>query len=377
MKYLSSVLIFTTLVFFVFSCNKEDDASSSNFHTPCETVIDNWEIKVLPLPEIQRQNDFFFTSDETGYTVGDAGTILKTTNGGEDWKFVERYYDLTTSSIVKDALTKARLTKVFFVGEAIGYVGGEAENIPISGGNLDAVLLKTTDGGNTWSKQYLPEIRAVKDLYFFDSNNGLAIFLVYDENNFLKHKLFVTHDAGVSWEAVSMPNLTIQSSQIDIHNTSVGIWVVENYTSSKYLRSADQGATWQEIPIPSNECNWVAFKSEELGFANCDGKSFKTTDGGNSWVEITDHTVDRAALKHFYTESEGFAIVPVYDYKSGGGEGWQELNSFEVYQTKDGGINWKKSLIDKECDFTGKSFFLSNEVFYTLGNRAVNKFTRQ
>ncbi len=374
MKQLSSLLCLTLLALLAFSCKKDNDSSSPKFHSPCETVLDNWDIKVFPLPETQRQNDLFFINEQTGYTVGNAGTILKTTNGGQDWEFIERYYDLTTNSIVEDALTKARLVTVFFVDEAVGYVGGESENIPISGENIDAVLLKTTDGGEAWSKQYLPGIRAVKDLYFFDADHGLGIFLLYDENNYLKQKLFATPDGGATWEAVPMPNLTIRSSQMDISPTSVGVWVVENYFSSKYLRSTDQGATWQEIQIPATECSTIEFQTDVQGFAYCDGTSYETTDGGISWQEITTHTLDGASLKHFNSATEGFAFVPIYDIKSGGGESWQELNSFEVYQTSDGGLNWKKSVIEKDCDFTGTRFDYSNEVFYTLGWRAVNKF---
>jgi hypothetical protein len=229
MKQLFPMLIFMALALFAFSCKKDDDAAASRHHTPCETVLNNWEITVLPLLEIQAQSDLFFISEETGYTVGNGGTILKTTNGGKDWEFIERYYDLNTHKIIKDALTKARLLTVFFVDEAVGYVGGKGENIPISGENIDAVFLKTTDGGDTWSKQYLPGIREVKDLYFFDAGNGLAMFLVYDENNYLKYKLYATHDAGATWEAVPMPNLTIRSSLFDISQASVGVWVVENY----------------------------------------------------------------------------------------------------------------------------------------------------
>lgn len=373
MKQLCSILYFMALAFFAFSCKKDGD-TSSRFYTPCETVLDNWKINVFPLPEVQRQNDLFFTSDETGYTVGNAGTIIKTTNGGQDWEFLERYYDLTTYSIVEDALTKARLVTVYFVDEAVGYVGGRGESSLSPGEITDAVLLKTTDGGLTWSKQYLPEIREVKDLYFFDTDNGLAIFMLYDENNYLKNKLFATHDAGKTWEEVPMPNLTVRSSQFEIGPSGVGVWVGENYSNSKYIRSNDQGVTWQEIPLSSTECNGVKFQNDLIGFAYCDGKYYKTTDGGNSWEVITSHVLGRAILKHFNTVTEGFAFVPVYDFKTGGGEAWQELNSFEVYQTTDGGITWKKSVIEKECDFTGTIFAYSDEVFYTLGWGAVNKF---
>ena len=81
-----------------------------------------------------------------------------------------------------------------------------------------------------------------------------------------------------------------------------------------------------------------------------------------------------AFLSYFTTALKGFAIVPAFDYVSGGGEVTAILSSFEVYQTTNGGKTWDKTLIDKECDFTGTAFFLSDEVFYTVGWNAVNKF---
>ncbi len=344
----------------------------------CQQVLDKWEITVSALPNVQKQRDVFFVNEEVGFTVGNAGTILKTTNGGKDWFFLEKYYDLTTNDIVQGALTKATLLTVFFVDEQVGFVGGDGENIPLSGDNIDAVFLKTTDGGDSWSKQYLAGIHEVKDLHFFDKQNGIGMFLTPDENNYTTYKLYSSHDGGSTWEPVLMPNLTVRSSRFDVSDNCLGVWVVEDYFYSKYLRTTDQGLTWQEVQAPGDDCNSLSFRTALEGYANCDGKSFKTNDGGNTWEEYTDSTPEDASLVEFRpTEADGFAFVGVYDYETGGGEVTAILNSFEVHQTTDGGQTWDKTVIDKECDFTGTRFDLSEEVFYTLGWEGVNKFKRK
>ncbi len=377
MKQLFSILTFLVFILFYFSCkkDKQDMELSPAFYTPCTKVLDDWKINVYPLPEVQRQNDVFFINEETGFTVGNAGTILKTTNGGKDWVFQEKYYDLTTHQIVQDALTDSRLLTVFFTDEAVGYVGGNAEDIPISGGNLDAVLLKTTDGGDTWSKQYLPGIRYISDLYFTDANNGLGLFTPYEGDEVKPKRLFSTHDGGVNWEPMLSPNLIVRSPVVEIRPDGLGLWV-ENLgeLQSSYLHSTDQGATWQARTLPSTDCARVNYAMGEPSFANCGGNMYLSHDDGSNWEIMPDNIMVEAFLSYFTTALKGFAIVPAFDYVSGGGETTAILSSFEVYQTTNGGKTWDKTLIDKECDFTGTAFSLSDDVFYTVGWNAVNKF---
>jgi photosystem II stability/assembly factor-like uncharacterized protein len=74
-------------------------------------------------------NDIYFTDTATGWIVGDGGTILKTTNGGTTWNPL-------TSGVTTG------LYGVWFITPGIGYVVGAAGKI-----------LKTTDGGTTWTPE--------------------------------------------------------------------------------------------------------------------------------------------------------------------------------------------------------------------------------
>jgi photosystem II stability/assembly factor-like uncharacterized protein len=112
-------------------------------------------------------------------------------------------------------------------------------------------------------------------------------------------------------------------------------------------------------------------------FANCDGNMYLSADAGNTWKAMSDNTVLNAFLSHFHSTTEGFAIVPTFEYQQGPDEETSNLNGFEVYQTTNGGLTWDKSIIDKACDFTGTTFIYSNDIFYTLGWDAVNKFKRK
>ena len=69
--------------------------------------------------------DIFFLDDNSGYSVGDIGTIVKTTDGGTTWT--------TLNSGVTSTLTS-----IYFTDSLTGYASG-------NGG----VLINTTDGGVT------------------------------------------------------------------------------------------------------------------------------------------------------------------------------------------------------------------------------------
>ena len=75
-------------------------------------------------------NSIYFTDANTGYTVGQNGTILKTINGGNDWTAL-------TSGTTKS------LNSVYFTDINTGYAVG-----------VSGIILKTTNAGFGWIVQY-------------------------------------------------------------------------------------------------------------------------------------------------------------------------------------------------------------------------------
>jgi photosystem II stability/assembly factor-like uncharacterized protein len=84
-----------------------------------------------------------FISDSVGYVVGSNGTVLKTTDAGDNW------VDIYTNT--------NDLNCVWAVDEDTIYVGGDD-------------LYKTTDGGNTWINLNLGF--TITNLYFINSQIG-------------------------------------------------------------------------------------------------------------------------------------------------------------------------------------------------------------
>src|SRR5438552_6393544 len=73
-------------------------------------------------------NSVYFPVLNTGYIAGNNGTLLKTIDGGALW-------------IPKISGTNNNLCSVFFINANTGYAVG------------DYIILKTVNGGNSWTSQ--------------------------------------------------------------------------------------------------------------------------------------------------------------------------------------------------------------------------------
>jgi photosystem II stability/assembly factor-like uncharacterized protein len=102
--------------------------------------------------------DMYFSDVNNGWIVGDAGKILKTTNGGLNWIPVT---NAGLNSNFKNG-------NVQFLNENFGWISTR-----LSGTDL-VYMLNTTDGGANWTSQELPFDTKVYSMYFWDQNNGWA-----------------------------------------------------------------------------------------------------------------------------------------------------------------------------------------------------------
>jgi photosystem II stability/assembly factor-like uncharacterized protein len=104
-----------------------------------------------PLPQGNSLMSVHFLDDNTGFTVGDVGTILKTTNGGTSW-------------IALSSGTTQDLYSVYFTNANTGYVVGKG-----------GTILKTINGGSTWLLLSSGTTSELHSIYFTDANIGYAV----------------------------------------------------------------------------------------------------------------------------------------------------------------------------------------------------------
>ncbi len=199
----------------------------------------------------ERLNDIYCINENAVVTVGENGTILKTTDSGINW-------------IQKASGTDYVLNKVQFANANVGYVIGY--------NNTNGILLKTTDGGENWSPVDAAGTSFIYDISTVDEN---TIYLT-DLNGILKK----TINGGNSFETV---NTNTFLERIQFINEQIG------YGSSNALnKTIDGGVTWTEIcPIDAYPGNGAFFfLNEQVGFVNTDTSLTRTTDGGQNFTYL-------------------------------------------------------------------------------------------
>lgn len=165
--------------------------------------------------------------------------------------------------------------------DAVSFVDG---NTGWTGG--DHVILKTSDGGQTWERQYDGTAHII-DLEFVDDLHGWAVG---------EEALLVTSDGGATWTETGEPAQPLL--KVDFVNENVGFGVASSSPDvpGSLVRTDDGGATWQTISTP-NPLGDVCFQSAHDGWVGVitpPGPTdlipglavLHTTNGGTSWTQV-------------------------------------------------------------------------------------------
>jgi len=262
---------------------------------------DNWKW-LNPKPQGNSLFGLDFPDNNTGYSVGAFGTVVKTTNGGETWS------QLNTG-------TNTRLLSVDFINSNTGYIGGFDQLLKVtlngglnwspvqlpSGGPFDSLfsimdinfidlntgyvlgffqleskIWKTTDAGSTWTTQTTAGANYLNTLHFLDENNG------YAAGGSLGSEIIKTTNGGSSWELVQYYDFPALSDIYFIDQTT-GIAAGEN---GCVLMSTNSGVNWTQTGSPTSmDIVSVLFVNNQTGYGIGSGNIYlKTTNGGNNWT---------------------------------------------------------------------------------------------
>ncbi len=171
-------------------------------------------------------NDVCFVDRQHGWTAGDHGTILRTTDGGETWKTIaqlnqiivansgsngslslsEKLRGVSNRQVIKSAPTNrsgepkftCQLSGIFFLDRQHGWAcGGYA--LPYLD-RTQSVVLRTSDGGVTWQALHNTGAPALKQIHFNSLRSGWA---VGDGSHKYRSGIYFTHDGGSTWSSDS------------------------------------------------------------------------------------------------------------------------------------------------------------------------------
>ncbi len=207
--------------------------------------------------------------------------IYKSTDGGTTWKLVLFVNELTgCNELSMDLSTPEVLYASMWHHQ-------RKPNIVISGGSGSG-LYKSTDGGETWKQIHngLPEEKGKMAIAVSQANSNKVYALVESDSNKDKGGLFVSNDAGDSWNMISGDNRLVQRAWYYIEvfpdpNDENTVYVM----SAQALRSYDGGVSWEQITGTHGDYHdlWInPANSKNMVIAN-DGGAAVSFDYAKSW----------------------------------------------------------------------------------------------
>ena len=279
----------------------------------CFATVSDAEWTVLREDDIIRGDgidgmlhDVYFTNNQNGLVVGDNGLMLVTTDGGKTWEKME--VDMRPPGARQRPGGRpgagggppgfggggpSPLYNIYFVDENVGF---------ITGGR--ATILKTEDGGKTWSRKM-----AMSDTPGRDGNPGrlranlMGIQMINETIGFIagsENTILKTTDGGETWIG-SSERARVGETRNNLEN----IWFVSPTTGwvigsfGTLLHTADGGETWEKRdPGFDNNLFGIHFLDENTGWiSGQEGLILHTTDGGATWNQQKAYDLHRLSEK--------------------------------------------------------------------------------
>jgi photosystem II stability/assembly factor-like uncharacterized protein len=321
----------------------------------------NWEL-LIPSTTSNQMVSLYFIDELTGWSVGEYGTITKTTDGGNTWKICE--IDILTD-----------LNDVYFPTDRIGYVVGE-----------DGLILKTIDSGVSWIKLDNEFSNNLYRVRFRNADTGWII----GEKGFILH----TIDGGENWlQQTSDSGGDLFG--IDIIGQQKIIIVGDNNT---ILMTENDGANWElyafDSPRQDEIYKDVYFLNDSTGWICGESKSVVTVidkegcilaskDAGKNWKDRS--TINSISIEGSYTSNILDPLQQIYfkdDLLTGLGligeysTFFYCVGSFPIY-TQNSGLNWQGCIDGSNEGFKakGRFQFLTDSSVIATGFRGDFRFS--
>lgn len=241
----------------------------------------------------------------TGYYPGvtDETPLYRTDDGGESWTAV----DLGGKTIAGVCSIDILRTERIYQGQlqprvvihAAGRVGGPTG------------ILRSVDRGESWEViDMSAHAGMILDVHFLDENTGLVFASTSQDAASTNALILRTTDGGKSWTEVYRGDrpaeLIWKASFVD---RNVGYGTVQSYDQSRaqqlVVKTEDGGKSWTELPLTENAQArqfGIGFVNAGRGFVGTLAGGFETRDGGRSFEPVQ---IARAANKFRVVDTPG------------------------------------------------------------------------
>lgn len=258
----------------VFFINESVGWAVNGYYAAVYKTIDGGKTWTKQLDEAILGGDYYFRNIEfLDENIGFLGTLngefFKTTNGGSNWTQITNISPNPTAICGLDT-----------VGSSTIY-GCGAYFTP-------AHIIKSVDSGNTW--QFIDMsayANALVEIYFLTETIG---FVSGRNNN--GATILKTTDGGTSWTEIFNSNVTgeyVWKIQILENNPDAIFGSIEAVSPNlgKLIKSLDGGITWTSYNAPETAIQAVGFINEDHGWIGGHNTGFyETLNGGQTWTNL-------------------------------------------------------------------------------------------
>jgi photosystem II stability/assembly factor-like uncharacterized protein len=258
-----------------------------------------------------------------------------------------------------------QVTSIFFTSKDIGVLTASKT----VGNQYMGYILRTENGGNTWSIVNTSEVATYTDIHFFDEENGIIVG--YHENTGIGSWQCTTADGGKNWDCNYILGSHNHSSELLFLDDSVGFAIAGN-SYHPLLRSTNKGQTWDAISFSGNNSYilGIDFPSNNIGYlagahyhpgSPYWGDLYKSTNAGADWELIYQDSTQPFSKIKFFDEGNGllFTTLNLWSASNGG---------CMIKKTQDGGFTWQQVTATPLLQDVTDVFLSENGLVYAIGN---------
>ena len=283
----------------------------------------NWDLNgVNDLISGSLKNIFFFDKDY-GW-AGCSDGIYETVNGGNNWRRLN---------------SNVGTGELFVIDSQVAFC-------------MDLYVHKTTDGWGSSQKLTGYNIGIEQCMYFLDENTGIIGGRETAGTSGLA-KIVKTADGGATWTEQIFSAGDVVA--IQMLNYNIGYAVIENFPPSYIYKTNDGGGSWNLIETIDYTATAMQFVDENTGYIVAYNQLFKTTDGGVSWT----HSIIRTPNWNYYFG--GYSINFLNENTGYICGKWGRI----IY-TDDGGTTWHEQDSGTDADLNN-IFILDSENIWING----------
>ncbi|MDI9358106.1 MAG: YCF48-related protein [Phycisphaerales bacterium] len=327
------------IAFLTISCTKQVKKTTNNnlnvgnlFAVGTNATILNssdsgntWQLLPNPLSPNAILTGIGFSNNVNG-AITSQGNILSTFNSGSTWM---------KSTNLPDSFSDMSMADITFIDPLKGFTAGvyDSGKLPIS----VPVILKTIDGGNSWTRASIPYLTSPQQGEFISvsfANNMVGVVM----GNFYQgmggqsyiYELKTT-DGGNTWKQVSTTATGILNKVLFINNSTAFALL----GGGVIIKTTDTANTWVSQTIANFTINGIAFMNQDSGVVvGYDGEILRTTDKGNTWRAPNSPKTTFSNLRAVSAYPNGIFIAVGEDNRAGN-------VGATILKSNDAGYTWK------------------------------------